>query len=143
MGNAICRVMFAATLLVCAAPASTQTELIVVEKPLRAHQVAGVVVDSTGAPIAGVRIDVCDWAFTPLHFESVPDVRHGPCNQDPKHVMGTAITDSNGHFIVPKVRMRGTLYLHLSLGGFDPLEIPIKYSFLANREVRITMHVAT
>ena len=113
-----------------AVSARAQWTLVVIERPLHAHNLAGIVSDSNGAPLPGVRIEVCDR----------PDT---PCNSDPKHVLASTTTDGNGHFSFPKISMWRTRYLHLSLSGMDPMEVRVKWSLFAHSQVTIKMVVAT
>ncbi|HKF46170.1 MAG TPA: hypothetical protein VKB38_02350 [Terracidiphilus sp.] len=124
-------------------PARAQIALIVDERPFHAHNLAGIVSDITGAALPGVRVDVCDWPYTPLHFESVREVIHGDCNSDPKHVLASTTTGAKGNFSFPKISMRRTRYLHLSLNGMDPMEVRVKWSPFARGQVAIKMVVAT
>ncbi len=89
-------------------PAYAGVELIVVERPFHAHHLAGTIVDSTGFPLSGVSIDICDWPYTPHHFENVPQVVEGDCNENPAHVLASATTDANGRFSFPNLSMRAT-----------------------------------
>lgn len=118
-------------------------DLIVDERPLHAHHLAGVILDYNGVPLPGVRIEVCDWPYTPLHFESIPETRRGPCDGDPKHVIASTESDSNGHFSFPRLGVWRTRYLHLSLNGMNPMEVGVKWAFFAHVGVKIKMVVAT
>jgi len=135
-------------LIAFALPARAQYELIEIEKPFRAHNLAGVVVDSTGAPVDGVVVVECDAIFIPLHAwnsagESVPDVLDTDCDREPKHILRSTTTDANGHFAFPKAKTGTTHYLYLRSKGFDPMKITVKSRFFAKGQLRIKLVIAT
>jgi len=113
----------AITSFVFTLPALAQYELITIERPFRAQSLAGVVVDSTGAPVAGVAVEDRDASF--------------------KSVLHSTTTDANGRFAFSQVRNGTTHYLHLESRGFDPMQIAVKLRRLARAEVRIQLHVAS
>jgi hypothetical protein len=107
-----------------ALPALAQYETIVIKHPIRAQRLAGIVEDSTGAPIAGVAVEDRDSAF--------------------KSVLASTKTDANGHFAFPGAAHGKTHYLHLQSLGFDPLEITVKLHHVGGRsELRVELHVAS
>jgi hypothetical protein len=137
----------ALALLACSLPAHAQLELITIERPLRASNLAGIVVDPTGAPVSGAVVEDCDALFSPILArgaagEPAQAVLQGDCDRDPKHVLGSTETDANGHFVFPRANLGTTHYLHLSCRGFDPMQITVKLRFFARPRVRIKLHIA-
>jgi hypothetical protein len=98
-------------------PARAQLVLITIVRPFQAHHLAGDVVDSTGAPVAGVVVEECDALFTPLQprgpkGEPVSGVLPRDCDREPKHVLASTTTDANGHFAFPPTKWeRHTIYM--------------------------------
>jgi hypothetical protein len=133
--------------LAFAPPAWGGIELINIVRPFHAHNLAGVVADQSGAPMPGVLVEECDASFSPLPDEpagkSAPVVMLWDCDRDPKHVMSSTKTDANGHFSFARAKKAKAHYLHLSLDGFDPMEVVVKVSRFARSEPRIKMRVAT
>jgi len=129
-------------------PAWGGIELITIKHSFHAHNLAGVVVDASGAPVAGVLVEECDASFSPRMVkdsagEPVPELMLWDCDRDPKRVMASTTTDANGSFSFPQAKKAKAHYLHLSLRGFDPMQIVVKLSRLARSELHIQMHVAT
>jgi hypothetical protein len=125
-----------------------QLQLITVEHPFDARSLAGVVVDASGAPIPGVAVEECDASFTPLPInepggQPAPPIMLWDCDRNPKHVMASTKTDTNGHFSFRRTRNAKVHYLHLSLDGFDPMQITVIVKRSAPSELRIQMQVAT
>jgi hypothetical protein len=117
--------------------------------PFHAHELAGVVVDDTGAPVPGVVIDDCVQTFrqvrapgdaeTPVFEEKmILD-----CHFELKHVLASTTTDSKGRFRLPHTKMGTTRYLYLSHYGFDPMQITVKLRWFARRNLRIKLVIAT
>ena len=98
-------------------------ELITIERPFRAQNLAGVVVDSTGATVSGVVVEACDAAY--------------------KRVLATTRTDANGHFAFPKAKIGTTHYLHFQSNGFDPMQITVQLRRFAKGNLRIKLYIAT
>jgi len=130
-------------------PARAGIELITFAHPFRTHNLAGVVVDSMGAPVAGVVIEDCVQTFKQVRssgdaekpvFEErmVLD-----CHFEPKHVRASTTTDSEGRFKFPHAKMGSTHYLYLSQSGFDPMQITVKLRHFAHAEVRLQLVIAT
>jgi uncharacterized GH25 family protein len=110
-------------LFVLLLPVRAQLERITIERPFRAQNLSGTVVDLTGAPVPGVVVEDRDAAF--------------------KSTLFSTTTDSNGHFVFPPAK-NGTLhYPHFESRGFDPMQITVKLHRLARAEVRIRLHVAS
>ena len=129
-------------------PARAQMELIEFAHPFHARNLAGGVVDSTGAPVSGVLIEECDVPFTPVQArgssgEPIPEVLHGDCDQYPKHVLASTKTDANGHFAFPQARMGTAHYLFVRVDGWDPMQITVKLRWFAKGNLRIRLHIAT
>jgi hypothetical protein len=117
------RLCAAVALLLFALPVPAQYELITIEKPFRAHNLAGIVVDPTGAPVAGVVVEDRDAAF--------------------KRVLFSITTDASGHFAFAGPKSGKVHYLHLQSNGFDPLQITVKLRRATRGELRIQLHVAS
>ena len=114
--------------------ACAQLELIIVERPFHARHLAGIVSDSTGAPIGGVQVKIC-------RGQIVAPVRGG-CDQDPANILAATTTDVRGRFGFPKVAGQKITWLHLSSRGFDPMEVRVNHCRFAHGEVRIKLQVA-
>lgn len=119
--------------------AHAQLELIVIDRPFQARNLAGVVVDSTGAAVPGVLVEECDASFT----RTISGVLVGDCDQDPKHVLASTTTDVNGHFAFPRAKMGTTHYLHVRCNGWDPMPFSVKMRRLARTTLRIRLRTAT
>jgi hypothetical protein len=109
---------------------------------------AGFVVDESGAPIPGVVVEECAASFSPRPIRDpaeklTPMTMLWDCDGDPKHVLAVVKTDAKGHFSFPQASKVRTHYLHLSLNGFDPMQVVVKVSRLAESAPRIKMHIAT
>jgi hypothetical protein len=111
-----------AALLMIALPARA-IELITIEHPFRSHHLAGVVVDTTGAPVSGVVVEDRDSTFT--------------------HVLASTKTDANGYFAFPKAKKGTTHYPHLNNYGFDPMQITVQLGWFAKCNLRIRLYIAT
>lgn len=124
-----------------------QYELIIIEKPFSSHSLSGVVVDPTGAPIAGAVVEECKAPFTPIEARNAQgkptgEILHGDCTQG--SIVATKETNAHGHFSLPKAKEgKQTYYLHVSSPGFDPMQITVKLKFFARAGVRIRLHIAT
>jgi len=106
-----------------ALPAFAGVELLILEKPMQAEKLAGVVVDSTGAPVSGVTIEDCDPAFS--------------------HVLVSTTTDTAGYFAFPEAKIGTTHYLHVQINGFDPMRITVVLRRFAKTKLHIRLSVAT
>jgi hypothetical protein len=112
------------TLLVFALPARAQGyALIVIEHPFRAHQLAGIVVDPSGASVSGVVVEDCNPAFD--------------------HVLTSTTTDANGYFAFPQAKIGTTHYLHMQFNGFNPMRITVVLRRFAKPRLQIKLHIAT
>ena len=136
-------------LLAFALPAHAGIELITFEQPFHAQNLAGVVVDSTGAPVPGVVIEDCVQTFRQVRGSdhSEPPVFENAmildCHSEPKHVLSSTTTDSNGRFKLTHAKMGSTHYLYVYCPGFDPMQITVKLRWFARRNLRIKLHIAT
>jgi hypothetical protein len=135
-------------LIAYALPVRAQA-LIEFSHPFHAQNLAGVVVDSTGAPAPGVVIEDCvqtfrkvrgsDHSETPVFEERmILD-----CHSEPKHVLASITTDSNGSFRFPHAKMGTTHYLFVYSPGFDPMQITVNLRWFAKRNLRIMLIIAT
>ena len=135
--------------LACAIPARAQFELIEFRHPFRAHHLAGLVVDVSGAPVPGVLVEDCVQTFGQIRLpgDSDPPVFEKEmsldCHFEPKHVLASTTTDSKGLFKFPHTKMGTTHYLYVSAYGFDPMQITVKLRRFAKRNLRIRLIVAT
>jgi hypothetical protein len=138
----------AVAIFVFALPAPGQLQLITIEHPFDAPNLSGVVVDASGVPISGVIVEECDASFTSLPGhdpagKSAPPYMLWDCDRNSRHVTASTKTDTNGHFSFPGTRKAKVHYLHLSLDGFDPMQVMVKLNRSARSELRIQMHIAT
>jgi hypothetical protein len=142
------RISLILALIVFALPAWA-IELITIERPFRAHHLAGVVVDSTGAPVPGVVIEDCIQTFREVRApgDAEPPVFEKrmilDCHSEPKHVLASATTDSNGRFKLTDAKMRTTHYLFVYYPGFDPMQITVRLRWFAKGNLRIQLQIAT
>jgi hypothetical protein len=109
--------------LFCVLTAQAQYELITIEHPFRAQNLAGIVVDSTGAPVPGASIEDRDATFT--------------------NVLASTTTDANGSFELPRTKVGTTHYLHVQSKGFDPMHITVTLRHLAKLKLKIQLHIAS
>src|ERR1035438_4428829 len=101
-------------------------EFITFEHPFHARNLAGVVVDSTGAPVPGVMIEDCVQTFRQVRASGeaeTPERMILDCHSEPKHVLASTTSDYNGHFKLPHAKMGSTHYIFVSYPGFDPMQI--------------------
>jgi hypothetical protein len=135
--------------LACAIPAWAGYELIEIVRPLRAHHLAGLVVDLRGAPVPGALIEDCVQTFGQVRLpgDAEPPVFEKDisldCHLEPKHVLASATTDADGHFMFPHTKMGTTHYLYVTAHGFDPEQITVKLRRFAKENLRIQIKVAT
>jgi hypothetical protein len=135
--------------IVFALPARAQMALIEFAHPFSARNLAGVVVDSTGATVSGVVIEDCVQTFiqarasveaeTPI-FEKRMIL---DCHSKPEHILASTTTDSNGRFKLTHAKMGSTHYLFVYCPGFDPMQITVKLRWFAKRNLRIRLVIAT
>jgi hypothetical protein len=134
-----------AFILVYAAFARAQYELIVIEKPFYARNFAGTILDPSGAPVAGAVVEECAALASPVEYRNPNDPRigllHADCDPDQHHVLASAVTDAGGHFVLPRTRNLTVRYLHVEAKGFDPLQIVVKRRSTAPAELRVTLHL--
>jgi hypothetical protein len=124
-------------------------ELITFSSPFHAHEFAGVVVDQTGAPVSGVVIEDCVQTFgqqwTSIHEKKaiLDEPMLLDCHSEPKHVLASTTTDSNGRFKFPQAKKGTTHYLNICCKGFDPMQITLQLRWFAKRNIKIMLHIAT
>lgn len=89
-----------------ATPGSAVRELVILNDPLPAQHVEGVVLDLTGAPIEGIRVSDCtpEWAS----------------------VLRSTITDSHGRFRLSRKHGKSIYYLRFDHRSFNPLMLKLK-----------------
>ena len=137
------------TLLVFALPVRAQVELIEFAHPFHAQNLAGVVVGSTGAIVPGVVVKDCVQTFRQVRasVESQTPVFEKrmilDCHSEPKHVLASTTSDSNGRFRFPHTKMGTTHYLFVYYPGFDPMQITVKLRWFAKGNLRIQLHIAS
>jgi hypothetical protein len=136
-------------LLVFALPARAGIELITFDRPFNARNLAGIVVDSTGAPVPGVVIEdgVQTFIQARASIEAETPVFEKrmilDCHSEPKHVLASTKTDAHGHFEFPRAKMWTTHYLYVMCDGFDPIQITVKLRWFAKGNLRIKLVIAT
>jgi hypothetical protein len=96
--------------------------LVVIEHPFRAQDLAGAVVDPTGAPVEGVVVEDCDASFM--------------------HVLASTQTDEKGRFRFPKAKSGSTHFLRLEVHGFDPMHVTVLIRRLARTKLCIRLTIA-
>jgi hypothetical protein len=130
-------------------PARAGIDLITFAHPFHAQNLAGIVVDSTGAPVPGVVIEDCVQTFRQVRGSdhSEPPVFEEAmildCHSEPKHVLASTTSDSEGRFKLPHAKMGTTHYLFVYCSGFDPMQITVKLRWFARRHLRIKLIIAT
>jgi hypothetical protein len=110
-------------LLASSLPLPAQYELVTIERPFHSRDLAGAVVDSTGASVAGALIEDRDATFT--------------------RVLASTTTDANGRFAFPQSKLGTTHYLNVQSKGFDPMHITVVLKGIAKGHVKIQLRVAT
>ena len=125
-----------------------QLELVTFDRPFQARNLAGVVVDSTGASVAGVVIEDCVQTFRQVRApgDAEPPVFEKAmildCHFEPKHVLASTATDSEGRFRFPQAKMGTIHYLHVSCNGWDPMQFQVKIRRFARANLLIKLHIA-
>ena len=136
-------------LLAFALSARAGIDLITFDRPFHAQNLAGVVVDSTGAPVPGVEVEDCIQTFKQVRApgDAEPPIFEQAmlldCHSEPKHVLASTTTDSKGRFRFPHAKIGTTHYLFVYCPGFDPMQINVKLRWFARRNLRIRIDVAT
>ena len=130
-------------LALSAASAWAGLELIVIDKPFHARHLSGIVVDQSGAPISGALVAVCEPTSAQVRTATPAEKEWRLCDNQPEHTLASATTDRNGHFEFKQIGLRHTQYLHMSIDGFNPMQISVKWGLFARREPQVIMHVAT
>jgi hypothetical protein len=115
--------------LMCTA-GSAQMETIVLSNPIRARNLSGVVVDSTGAIVSQATVSLID----------CPIGRGYPAPEN-KTLFATK-SDAKGEFSLDPQSFKKPYCMRVSSPGFDPVEFEVKLSHFAGR-LRIKMHVAS
>ena len=148
MRRIVFRLGIVAALIAFALPVRA-IELITIEHPFRVQHLAGVVVDTTGAPVPGVVIVDCVQSFRQVRASGDAETPVFEkrmildCQVEPKHVLASTTTDSQGRFNFPHTKMENTHYLYIQSPGFDPMQITVKTCWFARRNLRIKLHIAT
>jgi hypothetical protein len=117
-------VLFAFTVM-----SHAQIQTIVLEKPVKASRLAGVVIDPSGAVIPHATVELIDCPVDRPHRE-IRDAMH------------TTETDEKGEFSLIPSGLTKPYCLHISALGFDPLEFQVRLIPLAGK-MRLKMHIAT
>jgi len=136
-------------LLGISASARAGIELVEIESAIHARHLAGIIVDPTGAPISGVLVKECASSAGGAQDSPPPEFAReftqfdSNCENTNKLVVAWAISDSSGHFVLPKLSSNGPYQILVSSNGFDPMRMTIKLRFLAPKQLRIKMHIAT
>jgi len=65
------------------------------------------------------------------------------CGSAAERIVAWAISDSSGHFVLPKLSSNGPHKILVSSYGFDPMRMTVVLRLFARKDLRITMHVAT
>jgi hypothetical protein len=139
----------AMAVFVLALPAQAEYQLIEFAYPFHARELAGVVVDQTGAPVPGVVIEDCVQTFgqqwTSIHEKksAIDEPMLLDCHTEPKHILASTTTDSKGRFKFPQPKMGTTHYLYVTRNGFDPMQITVKLRWFAKGNLRIQLAIAT
>lgn len=126
-----------------------QLELITFDRPFQARNLAGVVVDSTGAPVAGVAIEDCVQTFRQVRApgDAEPPVFEKAmildCHSESEHVLASTTTDSEGRFRFPHAKMGTIHYLHVSCNGWNPMQLQVKIRRFARSNLLIKLHIAS
>jgi hypothetical protein len=129
--------------------AQAQWSLIEFAHPFRAHNLSGVVVDTMGAPVAGVVVEDCIQTFVQARASGDVDPPVFEermlldCHSEPKHVLASTTTDSKGYFRFLHAKTGSTHYLYLTQTGFDPMQITVKLRLFARAGLRLNLVIAT
>jgi hypothetical protein len=102
-------------------PAHAVVETVVIERPSRAHKLAGFAVDPSSAAIAGADVDDCDSTFS--------------------RVLGSVTSDADGHFAFPRAKIGSTHYLSIHARGFNPLRITVKLRYFARPQLHVKLPI--
>jgi hypothetical protein len=108
-------------LLAIALAANAEYQIVEIERPFRAHHLAGVVVDPSGATVAGAMVDDCDPTFS--------------------RVLGSATSDADGNFAFPLAKIGSTHYLSFHARGFNPLRITVKVRYFAREKLIVKLPI--
>jgi hypothetical protein len=115
-----CTVAFTVSVL-GAQSANAVREIVQIEKPFHSKTLSGIVLDPSGAPVAGVEINDCDDEF--------------------KQVMGTVTSDAKGSFSFRNTHRGTTHYLSFTARGFNPLRITVILEPSAARGFRVALPI--
>jgi len=99
-----------------------QLQLVRIEQPFHARNVAGTIIDPSGAEIPGVDVERMDSKFVTT-------------------IQKTA-TDAQGAFRFSSLP-QGTYYLQLSKPGFDPTEVTVMSGGKYDKHLTISLPIAT
>jgi hypothetical protein len=107
--------------LALVASARPEYMLVVLQTPVRASSLSGVIVDMTGIPIPEVTVDVVDCPIGRSYGM--------PLNRR----LATTLTDAQGEFSFDRKGLEKLYCMHLSKVGFNPVEFQVKLSPLAGK----------
>jgi hypothetical protein len=137
------------TLLAFVLSARAQVALIEFAHPFHARHLAGVVVDSTGAPVSGVVVEDCVQTFIQARASVEADTSIFEkrmildCHSEPEHILASTKTDAHGYFEFPRSKMGTTHYLFVYCPGWDPMQMIVKLRRYVKRNLKIQLHIAT
>jgi len=109
--------------------AQAQFETIIIPS-IKAHKLAGVVTDPTGAVIPSVMVELVD----------CPVGRGYPAPEN--KTLLSIQTDRDGRFSIEPGKLRGPYCLRLSSPDFDNLEVEVHLFHFA-RQIHLKMHIAS
>ena len=115
----------ALTFSVCfalSAAARAQTQSIEYSRVFSVRHLAGVAVDSSGAKVAEVKVEICRENWTDC--------------------FASATTGTDGKFSFSSVPHESVHYVKVSARGFDVLRLRVRERFLARKGLVVKMHVA-
>jgi hypothetical protein len=102
--------------------ARAQTQTIEYSKVFSVRHLAGVAMDSTGA--------------------TVPDVKIEICKEDWSDCFASTTTGTDGRFSVARLPLVNLYYVKVSAPGFDILRIKVHLRSIARKELVMKMHIA-
>ena len=120
MTRSISLLLAACLAIPMAAPA--QMESIEIAKVFSVRHLAGVAVDSTGATVADVKVEICkvDWTGC----------------------FASATTGGDGRFSFSSVPHESVHHMKVSARGFDQLRMRVQQRFFARKELVVKLHIA-
>jgi hypothetical protein len=113
-----------AALLLIAMPCLAQGNETIVMRPVKAHQLAGIVtVWQSEQPSGKVHVEECDSSW--------------------EHVLASTMTDDQGRFHLTPTAKGSVHYLRIYAPGYDISEYTVRLSRFAKTELRLELHVGT